>query len=282
MADIEDNKTSKTSPIVFFGIGAIVALFIYAFVQFFQRPPVDPAQANESYRKGVEAKTVAEREEAFNNALNLYLQLDKAYHPVYGNGRLDFDIGNTYFQLGEYSWAVLYYYRALQLMPRSDRLKENLEVALSKLGLPHKNAEETFHNLLFFHYKLSLPERLQVFLGLSLLLIIFGSWMIWHPSRKLKYGIVILCFCWAVMLLALFYARYLSPLEGVVINPTMVYRDAGKQYAQARSEPLLAGMKIEVIDVLQSGRWYKIITPDGTLGYVPQTALQLIEEAEAS
>lgn len=271
-------ETVKKSPIPFFGAGAIAAVLIYAFLQLFHRPGVEPQQANESYRQGIEAKTVAEREVAFNKALDSYKQLDKDYHPTFGNGKLDNDIANAYFQLGEYSWAVLYDYRAFALMPRNENVEANLNVALSKLGIQPEETAGPIRNLFFFHYRLSLPERLQLFFVLSLLLLIGLSYGIWFPSRKGKYFTFIIGIFWATMLVSLCYTRFFAPIEGVVVNSTILYRDAGKQYAQAKEEPLLAGMKVQVLDVLQRGLWFKIITPDGTLGYVPQTSLQLIEE----
>lgn len=75
-------------------------------------------KALESYEKG-----------DFNQALTLYKKEDKS-------GELYYNLGNTYYQLGQYPWAIFYYYRALSLRPGDIRIENNLKVTQEKLEIP--------------------------------------------------------------------------------------------------------------------------------------------------
>ncbi|MDP6580316.1 MAG: tetratricopeptide repeat protein [Vicinamibacterales bacterium] len=64
----------------------------------------------------------------FDGALERYVQiLDEGLE----SGELYYNIGNTYFKLGELGPAILYYERARRLMPGDDDLLANLELARS-------------------------------------------------------------------------------------------------------------------------------------------------------
>jgi len=228
------------------------------------------------YKAGEKGQTVLERKENFNLALQEYIKLENEYHPAFGNGKLYYNIANTYFQLGDYPWSILYYNRALALMPRNEDIPHNLEIALSKLNLSEPESNKTFRNLFFFHYMLSLPERLEIFFfsGVALLLLI--SAFIWNKKAWLKYCIALIGTFWFIILLSLVYTRYFEPVKGVMVQASDLYRDAGKQYAKVIPKPISAGMKVKVLDTKDRGRWLKVVTPDGQLGYVPLEAIRIL------
>ena len=68
------------------------------------------------------------REGDFDGALASYVQiLDSGLE----SGELYYNVGNTYFKLGDLGPAILYYERARRLMPGDDDLLANLELARS-------------------------------------------------------------------------------------------------------------------------------------------------------
>jgi tetratricopeptide (TPR) repeat protein len=233
-------------------------------------------QAYEFYKKGETAQTIAQRKAAFNSALQIYLQLENQENPHYGNGKLYFNIANTYFQLGEYPLAILYYERALALMPRNSDVKHNLATTQGKLNLPLKGRDSVFHSFFFFHFYPSLSERLQIFFSICLLLIIIASSYVWWHKTWLKKGAILCGFFVLVLLCSLMYTRYMEPLEGILVHATTLYRDAGAQYAKVTNKPFPEGSKVQILDVRENGKWLKIITPNGTLGYVPLDDIRVI------
>ncbi|MCC5709535.1 hypothetical protein LH488_27915, partial [Klebsiella pneumoniae] len=90
---------AKTKIAAFFLLGLLAALFFYLILPHY---PSQSDEAYQSYVEGEKAQTIADRKTQFNHALTLYKDLDNKYHPDFGNGKLFYNIANTYFQLGEY------------------------------------------------------------------------------------------------------------------------------------------------------------------------------------
>ena len=235
-------------------------------------------KAHKEYAQGELSKVPGERQEAFNKALTYYASFESQYRPQYGNGKLYYDLANSYFQVGQYPMAAFYYYQAQKLMPRDKKMATNLAEALKKLGIAPKKEGSVFNRIFFFHNNLSLPERLQTFFTFSFLGLLAGSLYIWNRQTALKNAAILLTFLSGVMLCSLGYTHYISPTEGILIRSSALYRDAGLQYAKVSEEPLLSGIKVEVLDVVQKGKWIKVFTPDDKLGYVPQESIRIIAD----
>lgn len=233
-------------------------------------------EAYESYQAGERADTVAKREEVFNHALEIYVEAEKGSHPDFGNGKLYYDIANTYFQLEQYPLAVFNYYRALKLMPGNYSAQHNLKVALDKAGVTPPNEDSIFRRIFFLQYDLSLPQRLQLFFLFSLLLIAAISCFVWKNSTLWKRAIGVFAILWVVSLLSLGYSRYFSPIEGVIINSSATYRGPGTEYAVNEGNPILAGTKVHVLELLQEGKWLKVMTSDGQIGYLQSSTLRIL------
>lgn len=234
-------------------------------------------EAEDSYYAAEQAKTVANRQEGFNRALKFYKELEAEYQPEFGTGKLYFNLANSYYQLEEYPWAILYYYKASALMPREVKVAQNLKSALNKLSLSNESKQNVFDQIFFFHHYLSLPERLQLFFLFALVALFFASWKIWLKKRWINFILFVSLLFASLMLLSVSYTRYLTPLEGVIVRSTNLYRDAGVQYAKATDQPIPSGTKVEVKDVLlRNGKWLKIATPEGQFGYVPNDSIVII------
>lgn len=262
-----------TLPLVIFSL-----LMITIFMLFLVRKD-DPRleDADNSYRSGEAAKTISARKQAFNESLQLYQELEQEYHPIFGDGKLYYNIGNTYFQLEEYPWAVFNYLRAQMLRPRDEKVISNLVIAQEKLSLEKTTyASSAFSKIFFFHSYLSLPERLQVFFFLSLLALGFTSAVLWFTNPWLKRAMWVTLLFAGVFLSSIAYTQYFSSVRAVLIQSSDLYRDAGTQYAKVGDTPLAAGMQVEVIDSLPDGKWVKIVTPKGDPGYVPYEAIRLL------
>ena len=232
-------------------------------------------EANNSYLAGEEAKNISQRQKAFNKALQLYSQLEKEHHPTFGNGHLYFNIGNLYFNLEEYPLAILYYSRALPLMPRNTSLEHNLQIAQDKIGLALVEETSVFQPLLFLHHDFSFPERMQIFTGLIAITVLLASLYIWVPNRWTKTFSIVAISCAFIMLASLSYSTYFHPIEGIIIRSSLLYRAAGTNYETVSNEPVLSGMKVEVLEVLDEGRWLKVITATGELGFIPAPTVRL-------
>ena len=108
--------------------------------------------------------------------------------------------------------------------------------------------------------------------------ILFGlaSLYIWRRSTWLKPAIAAVAAIALFLLGSLFYTRFIAPQQAVLVKSSVLYRDAGEQYAKVSAEPLPAGLKVEVITVREKGDWLKILSPDGSLGYVESDSIRLL------
>lgn len=256
-----------------FIILALLMLLLAPFIWHFM-PLNETAikEADDSYKKGEVASSIDERKKNFNQALDKYISLEDKYHPVYGNGKLFFNIGNTYFQLGEYPRAILYYERALSLRPRDEHIQQNLKLAEEKAGVQISQNHGISKFKIF-----SLPEILVVFFGLGFVSFIFYSIYIWSKSLWAK-KLAIVSLCAALFpLIGIFYYRYLAPVEAVLVHSSFLKRDAGEQYARVNDQPIPAGTTVEVIEMKDQGKWYKVITPANDVGFVPVSSIVLVD-----
>ncbi len=212
------------------------------------------------------------RKRAFNEALTLYLRKE----PEHPSEKLSFNIANTYFQLGEYGYAILYYYKALKEAPRDQQVLNNLEVALQKAGDLPKPSSFLQDYLLFFHFKLSHNEKEIVLLVLLFLAFILFSVHIWLPQELLKkLGIDILMVC-IIHYISMIWAEYFSTPEAVIVRSSVLRVDAGEQYAPVLGKPSVSGTKVQVLSVEQQGEWIKVRLPSGETGYIAKEYVRLI------
>lgn len=272
------NQKSSFNPFIFFGLGICIAAIPLLILHFFSQVGSKLQEAEKYYSKGENGGTIAERTEAFNRALEIYLQLENEYHPVNGNGKLYYNIGNAYYQLEQYPMAAFYYYQAFALMPRNEKVVQNLTRTLKILHIPlSAQTESPFSKLLFFHRLFSLPERCQLFSAAVILAVLIASAYIWLEWRQLKLIIGAALIISIVFFLSICYSLFLAPTEAVIIKASNVYRDAGDQYAKVQEDPISPGTKVEVLSIQKNGAWIKILTPAGTLGYLPQQNGRLLQ-----
>lgn len=266
--------------LIYFFSGLLASFILYVILQGLPTslPPADPSktlkEAEAAYKQGEEAQTVDERKVAFNRALTLYTNLEQQFHPTLGNGRLYFNLANTYYQLEEYPFAIYEYYRSLALAPRDENSLQNLSQALKKLKLTPQNTSTS--QLFSLSSFLSLPQRLSLFFWTFVALFALLSLFIWTRKPALKPLIVVAALASLFLLCSLGYSRYFAKQEAVLVHSSTLYRDAGLQYDKITQEPIPAGTKVEVITIVPSGQWLNILTPEGTLGYVPSDAIKLL------
>ncbi len=234
-------------------------------------------KAYEEYVLGEKAKSVPNRIDAFNKSLSIYAELFTKYEPNGGNGKFYYNIANNYFQLGEYPWAILYYNRAINLMPRDGRVLQNLNIALDKLGIKQEKEVNVFRKFFFFHFGLSKPEKLQLFLTLSSLVIVLSSFYIWKRIIIWKRLSFVSLFLITLLLISLIYSFYFAPIKAIFVKSTAIHRGAGVEYAKIDQEPVKAGEKVEILQVLDDGKWLKVLTNDGNIGFVSQEAAKIID-----
>ena len=171
-------------------------------------------RAYESYLQGEAATTVSDKEQDFNRALRLFSQLEG--EP--GNGKLYYNIGNTYYQLEQYGWSILYYLRAQRLLPRDQKVQFLLTMAEAQQNLPITTESRWVSLFFFWHLKMSQVERIQAFMAFCVALLLFGSLFIWYRSGLLKILTALSGIAASVLLVSILYFHYFAPVQAVIVN----------------------------------------------------------------
>lgn len=225
--------------------------------------PVWIQQAYAFYQKGERAETLTIRQKAFNRSIELYMKADLKKN----DAALLYNIGNTYYQLGEYSQAIYYYQKASLLSPRWGKLHQNLSLAQEKNGL------ESYQ----MNRLLSKQEKQSIFY--ACLLMALGSLFVAVSTRQMKKRRVAAALTIGLVFASLFfvYHLHLAPVKAVLTQGSYLRRDAGTHYAPVAAKPLRSGDAIEILNVEEHRDWAQVSTRDGLVGYVPQEYIRSIE-----
>lgn len=233
-------------------------------------------QAQTYYEQGEKASTLLERQKAFNQALSLYLDLEKTLsHP---SASFYAAVGDCFFRLDTYAWAVFYYERALLLDPQNLAICEALDLARIQLGLPPTIPRSSLQQIFTFDPFLPFTKRLIFFYWLIGITVLFYSLCIYYPSSMTKFiarTSLILSF---LLFLNLFISFYLVPLKAVLIASTGLYRSPDSS-VQITTTPLFEGSRLSILDEFEQGKWLKVQTPDGMMGYIPASCARILEES---
>lgn len=229
-------------------------------------------EAYASYMEGANADEVSERQTAYNRALRLYAQLED--QP--GNGKLFYNMANAYYELGEYGWAIYYYRLAQQLLPRNALIKQQLTHALVKQGFPPPLEQPIAQNVLYWQYKMSQPERIQLFLGLLAATFLSASWLVWVRREPIKILCGVLTACTTLILGSILYTQYFAPLQAVTVEAYGLYHAPTGDSAIVSAEPLIPGTTLQIHDIVDDGSWLRVSIPQGQTGYLPSEAARLI------
>lgn len=229
------------------------------------------------YQKGVEAKSIGERESNFEKALKIYMaQLMNLKEQNQNNGFLLYNIANCYFNLNRLGEAVLYYKEALKYIPKNEKVLRNYEIALAKRidAVDVEKNSELVQTLLFFHYRFNLKTKYLILLILSSSFFLFYVLYRKKQIMYFKHMRNVVALLYVILLISVYIAIYHPTHEGVLIQESLVHQDRGDAYASLVEKPLGIGSVLIVVS-LDKG-WYKVRLNNGQYGYVKESFLNLI------
>lgn len=218
------------------------------------------------YEQGEKASSAGVRKEMFYQSLTQYLDIVDQFPK---DPKLLYNLANNYFQLEEYGMAIYYYEMAHALMPRNKQITNNLSRAYKKAQI-HPNAQKVF-------LPLSEAEQIMLFCALFGFFSIFISIFIWKPIRLFKVmGIAVLAtLCCSLGFIV--FTKYMRPIEAIAVEPTTLRIAAGREYQLATDSLIKSGMRIRVLGYTDKGDWAHIRSSEGLEGYLPSTAIRLID-----
>lgn len=214
----------------------------------------------------------------YENALIVYKQItDQGYV----SPALYFNIGNTYYRVGEIGRAILNYERGLKLDPSDDDIKYNLQIAQARIVdrikyVPQIFIVEWWNSLLMF-LSVSGWAAVVLFIYISLLVFI-GIYFLTKSGRLQRFSFLFGSANLVILLTVIFLFsarinRETSKEYGVLITESITVK-VGPDNKSQDAFVIHEGIKFAVEDELQE--WAKIQLSDGKIGWLNKSAFELI------
>ena len=250
-------------------------IIFFTFVLFFSGAVLSFAQnltkeqTIAKFVAGTEAYKKGNYEEAVKND-------ESIIESGWESGAAYFNLGNSYYRLGQTGKAMLNYERARRLIPRDGDLSFNMKVARDK-----SNAQDPFEEKNIFEKVLSKfiqfysQAEMTGMLSLSLFLLaaFYLLGLYWRWPQSLRRGLLLTC----AVIFIIFFVGLAGKIKEEKNLAVMM------QNTEATFEPkagstmhyaLKEGMKVKVLRI--EGEWCKVERLDGKLGWVPLASLTII------
>jgi tetratricopeptide (TPR) repeat protein len=258
----------------------VLALAAGAFGQ-----PLAPARQREILRDALRAfdRAVEVARDDPTQAAQLYRQAQADFEALseagIHNARLEYNLGNVCFRLGDLGHAVLHYRRAAALDPADETLTANLRYARDRVEprIAPSGERRLAQQLLFWHYGTSPRQRFWALVALSA-----AGWLlmfVWLrvPRRGvLIAGLVAAAAALAAgtSLLGQFHDEARYPPAVLVSGETPLRLGRGEGSDLALKQPLGAGVELRILQ--QRGDWVEVRLPNDQTGWLPATALERV------
>lgn len=195
------------------------------------------------------------------------------------NGRLEYNLGNCYFQAGDIGQAILHYRRAQHLRPRDALVESNLREAQSRCLTTIRPSPRLalLRGFFFWHYTTSIAERLYAAVVLwvaawvMLLLRQFAPWR-WAVGTALVTGLGCAAALGSVGV-SRWQERHATP--GVVLaSDVTAHKGPGKSYQRQFEQPLQPGVEFRLRD--SRAEWWNVELADGNRGWIQANQGELV------
>lgn len=242
-------------------------------VQAPQSPEELFREASAFFQEGNQAaaQDASKAQALYRKALLRYEQIvNEGVH----SGKLYYNIGNTYFLLGDLGRAILNYRRASALTPRDPNLAQSLAFAQSRTEDRIEPAEESkvLRLLLFWHYDFSAAGKAKA--GIVLVSIFWLLLGLRH-SRRLTLPRIVLG-----VALVLGAALLTSSMLDAQVQPGVITaqeatarKGDGLSYEPSFERPLHSGTEFVLKE--QRGEWVLVELPNGSRCWLPRESVEL-------
>lgn len=241
-------------------------------------------QANDAFRQ---ANSTVDDTDKSNS---LYEKAILGYEKIIRQGHIEnpklyYNLANAYLLKGDVGRAILNY-RCAEKFDKSDSdIRKNLAFARSRRvdKVEIKTEKQILQTLVFWHYDFSMRARFTVACVCFAVLCLGLTVMIWFgrnaPLTAITAISAILLVCLIGSLAVEEYSQAAN-LAGVIVSPEVVaYQGDGQNYPPSFKAPLHAGTEFELVE--RRPGWFHIKLADGSDGWIPQSAAEIIDSSYA-
>ncbi|TRZ46440.1 SH3 domain-containing protein [Robertkochia solimangrovi] len=217
---------------------------------------------------------------AYQEAVGKYLEIaESGQH----SAALYYNIGNCYYKLNQIGPSILYYERALQLMPNDEDIQNNLAFARNMTidaidKLPQTGLAKIFDNYVgvMSYTSWSVLSIVLMFAFVIFFLVYYFSSV--QLKKRLYFSLSMVLLIFAV--LSIFFAFHQQGVENRA-DPAIIFAAE----TTVKSEPnmgsqdvfqLHEGTKVNVLEAM--GEWKKIQLSDGKIGWLPSEELREVKD----
>jgi hypothetical protein len=198
------------------------------------------------------------------------------------NGKLLYNIGNTYYRLGHIGRAILFYRRAQLYIPADRNLKHNLRYVRSQRIdlIPSRQESAVFHTLFVWHFSIPMRTKLFLFIAAFWVACILAAHRLFRPDRRKRWKHIIIGIWGGIALLMAVSLlvdeiRLRTLQDGVIITEEVVARKGdGIAYQRSFVDPLHQGTEFKLLE--ERTGWYYIELEDGRTGWIPAFAGEMV------
>jgi tetratricopeptide (TPR) repeat protein len=210
----------------------------------------------------------------YENAIKTY---EEILGKGYASGNLYYNLGNSYFKTDNLGKAILCFERALRFMPRDADLESNYKYALSltKNSLPEnpkffiiRMIRSAASNFTINELLIMMSSLFFIFIIIVLLHLHFGI------IRKNFHNVIIII----VVIFTVATMIFISKLNETKDRAIVIFEKAPSRFEPSMKATiyftLYEGAKVKVLTT--RGDWCKIKRPDGKIGWIEKSNIEII------
>jgi tetratricopeptide (TPR) repeat protein len=217
-------------------------------------------------------------DENYSQAAEIYL---KVIENGFESADLYYNLGNTYFKMGDIPTALLYFEKARKLNPADEDIRFNIQIANSKIVDKIDNVPEVFWirwwNQLVYSFTVDQWGWLSVgafTLIFVMTLIFLLSNVVWLKKITFWMGILMLLIFTATYFLSnQKFDSFQRDYEAIIFTPTLTVKSSPSE-SGTDIFVIHEGTKVRITD--QIGEWYKIEIANGSVGWIKEDAMKKI------
>lgn len=214
-------------------------------------------------------------ESAYDSAAVVY---ESIINKGYSSATLYYNLGNTYYKLGNYPLAIFYYEKSLKLDPKNEDTKHNIEIAKAFISDKIENVPDFFVKT----WWKNISNAFTIGTWSVITLVIFGILLIClffyftTKTRFVKKSMFFTCIILIILTISNFsistkkYNYIKSHNEGIIITPTITVKSSPSS-TSVDLFVLHEGSKVKILD--STDNWDKIKIANGSIGWLPSSTI---------
>ena len=224
----------------------------------------------DKYQEAIHSQDTAEKEQLLNQVLQIYL----AHSMQNPSGELLSNIGDVYLAFGQYGYAIAYYRKALERIPKNAQVMAKLEKAIHAARVEKDQIPQSFVDSLAFTF-MSPRERGLVAVGMIVVTVIFATFAIFLRGHGFIYPFVISALASGLFILSWGLSVLFARQTGVIVVTSPLYSDASTS-SQYSGIVLKAGEMVYIESLDTKQHTIEITTVSRVRGFIKDDAIMAL------